>query len=109
MKWIYGEANVQNWKPNPKDKNSGVGHYGTCCSELDIWEANKFASAFTVHSCTEKGYYRCEGTACGDNDKGERQVGVCDKDGCDINAYRMGNKNFFGPGSSFTVDTTKPF
>merc|ERR1712139_534372 len=30
-------------------------------------------------------------------------------DGCDINAYRMGVTNFYGPGSDFSVDTTRPF
>ena len=34
------------------------------------------------------GLYRCEGIECGDNDKGQRYDGVCDKDGCDINPYR---------------------
>jgi cellulose 1,4-beta-cellobiosidase len=28
---------------------------------------------------------------------------MCDKDGCDLNPYRFGSKNFFGPGK--TVDT----
>merc|ERR1711913_55912 len=34
--------------------------------------------------------------------------GLCDKNGCDIQSYRLGNKNFFGPGSDFQVDSTKP-
>lgn len=53
------------------------------------------------------GYYRCEGSECGDGS--QRQNGVCDKDGCDLNPFRNGNKNFYGPGSNFQVDTTKPF
>jgi cellulose 1,4-beta-cellobiosidase len=36
-----------------------------------------------------------------------RYSGVCDKDGCDFNPYRMGVHNFFGVGSSFTIDTSK--
>merc|ERR1712032_1495890 len=41
IKFIDGEANVLDWKPNPKDKsnNMGVGHHGSCCAEMDIWEA----------------------------------------------------------------------
>lgn len=35
--------------------------------------------------------------------------GVCDKDGCDFNPYRMGVHNFFGKGSSFSIDTSKVF
>jgi len=109
MKFINGEGNVEGWKPNPKDKNAGNGMYGTCCSEMDIWEANKMASAVTPHVCTVRGQTRCSGTQCGDGDKGERYMGVCDKDGCDFNSWRMGNHTFFGTGSQFTIDTTKPF
>jgi cellulose 1,4-beta-cellobiosidase len=65
------------------------------------------ASAFTVHPCAHSGPLRCEGQECGDNDKGERQLGTCDKDGCDFNSYRNGDASFFGPGK--TIDTTKPF
>jgi cellulose 1,4-beta-cellobiosidase len=32
---------------------------------------------------------------------------MCDKNGCDVQTYRLGKKDFFGPGSSFTVDTTQ--
>jgi len=37
IKWINGEANF--------------GTYGSCCSEMDIWEANQFANAYTPHPC----------------------------------------------------------
>jgi cellulose 1,4-beta-cellobiosidase len=40
IKWINGMANMDGWNPSPDDPNSGVGKYGTCCSEMDIWEAN---------------------------------------------------------------------
>lgn len=95
IKWIEGEANLD-WT------------YGTCCIEMDIWEANSMATAYTPHTCDMFGPYRCEGTDCGDTEKGERFVGVCDKDGCDMNVYRFGVKDFYGPGPEFAVDTTKP-
>jgi len=107
MKWISGEANVKDWKPSDNDPNSGVGHYGTCCDEMDIWESNKNAYAYTPHTCDTKGPVRCEGTQCGDNGP-TRYQGLCDKDGCDLNPYRAGNKTFYGPGSSFMVDSSKP-
>merc|ERR1712186_225562 len=46
MKFIDGEANVIDWVPNPNDKsnNMGTGKYGTCCAEMDIWEANSMAT-----------------------------------------------------------------
>jgi len=106
MKFINGEANVLNWKPSPNDKNSGTGMYGTCCMEMDIWESNSMATAYTPHVCTVQGQYRCNGTSCGDTSD-NRYGGVCDKDGCDFNSWRMGVKTFFGPG--LTVDTKKPF
>merc|ERR1719384_1027737 len=52
MKWIHGEANVKDWKPSDNDPNAGVGHYGICCNEMDIWESNKHDQAFTPHTCS---------------------------------------------------------
>merc|ERR1712165_492115 len=75
---------------------------------MDIWEANSMANAYTPHTCAYPGPYRCEGIECGDNDKGERYDGVCDKDGCDINPYRMGNTDFYGRGPEYPVNTLKP-
>merc|ERR1711998_682713 len=34
--------------------------------------------------------------------------GICDKNGCVMQSYRLGEKKFFGPGSDFKIDTTKP-
>ena len=109
MKFINGEGNILDWTPSPTDPNSGTGKYGTCCSEMDIWEANSRATAYTPHPCTKLGQYRCEGAECGDDATGDRHNGVCDKDGCDLNPFRFGDRSFFGEGSSFAVDTTKPF
>merc|ERR1712212_691822 len=105
MKWITGEANCEDWEPSDNDVNSGKGHYGSCCFELDLWEANVAGNAFTNHPCDEKivGAYRCEGTECGDNASDERYDGVCDKDGCDWAAFRLGDEEFYGPGK--TIDT----
>ena len=73
--------------------------------------------------CLLSGQYRCEGTECGDNDSDERYVnhdnddeandddkrydGVCDKDGCDYNHWRQGDREYFGVGSNFKVDSSK--
>merc|ERR1712151_959032 len=84
------------------------GHFGACCAEMDIWEANSRATAYTPHPCSKPGLTKCEGTACGDNSKGERYLGMCDKDGCDFNSYRMGDTSFYGQGSDFKVDSSKP-
>merc|ERR1712079_468824 len=117
IKFIDGEANCVDWVPNPLDlsNNMGVGKYGSCCAEMDIWEANSMATAYTPHTCdlgnpgSEKAaQYRCTGTDCGDNNKGERYEGVCDKDGCDINPFRMGNQSFYGRGPGFVINTLKP-
>merc|ERR1712151_653406 len=110
IKFISGEANSIDWNGNPDDPDQqmGVGKYGSCCAEMDIWEANSMANAYTPHPCDVTGQLKCEGTDCGDNVKGERYDGVCDKDGCDINPYRMGNRMFFGRGSQYEVDTLKP-
>eukprot|EP00932_Pfiesteria_piscicida_P010277 SRR837773.21176.p2 GENE.SRR837773.21176~~SRR837773.21176.p2 ORF type:complete len:483 (-),score=214.07 SRR837773.21176:75-1484(-) len=105
LKFIKGEANVLNWQSTA---DPPVGHFGACCAEMDIWEANSRATAYTPHPCAEPGLTKCEGTACGDNDKDERYEGICDKDGCDYNSHRLGALNFYGHGSDYALDTSKP-
>lgn len=102
IKFINGEANLLGWNASPTDPNAGKGQYGTCCDEMDVWEANKMATAFTPRTCGQGGgQVRCEGTSCATFDN--RYNGICDKDGCDFNNFRMGDKNFLGPGK--TVNT----
>lgn len=79
---------------------------GMCCHELDIWEANARAKAFTTHPCSVDGPLRCEGLDCGG--EGDRYKGVCDKDGCDLNPFRMGDHSFYGAGMDFQLDSSKP-
>ncbi|OWZ00802.1 Glycosyl hydrolase [Phytophthora megakarya] len=71
--FVNGEANLN-------------GSYGSCCTEMDIWEANK----------------------CGNTDE-TRYTGWCDKNGCDFNPFRMGLQDFYGRGKQFSIDTTRPF
>ena len=99
----YTQANLLDW--NTTSANSGTGSYGTCCSEMDIWEANNDAAAFTPHPCSVDGQTRCSGEQCGAGD--ERYDGVCDKDGCDFYSFRMANTTFLGKG--MIVDTTQKF
>lgn len=96
VKFISGEANILNW-------TNGQGQYGSCCNEMDIWEANAQATAYTPHVCVKDGPYRCDGEDCGDT----LTSGTCDKAGCDFNSYRVGDKTFFGNGSAFAVDSSK--
>lgn len=107
VKFIHGEANVLDWSPT--GASAGSGRYGSCCAELDIWEANSISTAFTSHPCASfTGTHRCASPEeCGDSTN--RYKGVCDKDGCDFNAYRMGNTSFYGPGSQFAIDSTRKF
>ncbi|KAG8896143.1 hypothetical protein FRC01_011986, partial [Tulasnella sp. 417] len=94
LKWIGGES------------TSGVGKYGSCCNEIDLFQGNSISSALTAHSCssaTVTGQYRCTGTECGTT--ANPTGGVCDPVGCDYNSYRNGQQNFYGP--SKTIDTTK--
>ena len=61
LKWINGEANVDQWVPSDVDVNAGKGKHENCCTEIDIWEANKISTAFTMHSCAVEEQTRCEG------------------------------------------------
>ncbi|KAG5977520.1 hypothetical protein E4U55_006731 [Claviceps digitariae] len=107
IKFINGMANSQGWIPSKNDPNAGVGNLGACCPEMDIWEANNIASAFTPHPCLQSAYHSCTGNRCGGTYSRSRYAGDCDPDGCDFNSYRQGNTTFYGPGPNFTVDTTQ--
>ncbi|KIJ29046.1 glycoside hydrolase family 7 protein [Sphaerobolus stellatus SS14] len=104
LKFINGEANIAGWTPSPNDTNADNGNWGSCCNEMDIWEANSVAAAYTPHPCTVSGQTRCSGEDCAIT---SRYDGVCDPDGCDFNSFRMGNTTFYGSG--LTVDTTQKF
>jgi len=124
LKFVDGEGNVKNWNMT---KTGPIGEYGHCCSEMDIWEANAYATAYTTHACSTIGPLKCQGydspiNQCGDTPKDceccdklnlltecpccGRYKGVCDKDGCDFNSYRMGDETFFSKGG--TVNTQLP-
>ncbi|KAG8983287.1 Exoglucanase 1 [Tulasnella sp. JGI-2019a] len=96
IKFINGAANMLNWTST--SANSGTGTYGSCCSEMDIWEANSISAAYTPHPCSGTGLVECSGSTC---------TSTCDQAGCDFNSYRWGNTSFYGPG--MVVDTTKVF
>jgi cellulose 1,4-beta-cellobiosidase len=106
LKYIDGKINSEGWEPSSNDPNAGVGKLGACCAEMDVWEANSISTALTPHSCKPEGYSVCgNGNECGGTYSPDRYAGTCDANGCDFNAYRVGVKDFYGPG--MTVDTTK--
>lgn len=80
---------------------------GSCCAEMDIWEANSVSAAFTPHPCETIAQHNCSGNACGGTYSTDRYAGDCDPDGCDFNSYRMGDTTFYGPGD--TIDTSSKF
>ena len=106
LKFIQGQANVVGWTPSSTNSNTGVGNLGSCCAELDIWEANSISEALTAHPCNTATNTVCDGNACGGTYSTSRYAGTCDPDGCDFNPYRVGNTTFYGPGK--TIDTTQP-
>jgi hypothetical protein len=59
------------------------------CYELDIIESNSLTTLLATHTC--KGANNCEPTGCG------------------FMPYPLGKTDFYGRGSSYCVDTTKPF
>jgi cellulose 1,4-beta-cellobiosidase len=103
----FSKANVAGWTPSSNNANTGIGNHGSCCAEMDIWEANSISAALTPHSANTVGQTMCTGNACGGAASTNRYAGTTDPDGCDFNSYRMGNTTFYGPGK--IVDTTKPF
>ncbi|OTB01634.1 glycoside hydrolase family 7 protein [Hypoxylon sp. CI-4A] len=107
LKFVGGKANIDGWEPSTNDPNAGVGPYGACCAEIDVWESNSHSFAFTPHPCTTNEYHVCETDSCGGTYSDDRFAGKCDANGCDYNPYRVGNTDFYGKGK--TVDTSKKF
>jgi len=112
MKFIKGRADTTNWQkidvvtPELEHKMVGpVGKYGACCAEMDLFEANKMAASYTAHPCSFQGTLRCKG----DEECGNKRLGYlseCDKNGCAMNSYQLGEHDFYGEGKK--VDSTKP-
>lgn len=66
---------------------------GQWCPEVDIMEANNHAFQATPHKC--------------DAPVGDRHYDHCDRAGCAQNTKYQAKS--YGPGSSFKIDTRKPF
>ncbi|TEA21429.1 Exoglucanase 1 [Colletotrichum sidae] len=107
LKFVGGKANVEGWVPSSNDANAGVGPYGACCAEMDVWESNAHSFAVTPHPCQNNAYHVCEKSGCGGTYSDDRFAGDCDANGCDFNPYRMGATSFYGKGK--TVDTSSKF
>nr|GAT45916.1 glycoside hydrolase family 7 protein [Mycena chlorophos] len=107
-KYGTGYSNILDWTPDSNSDSTGTGMYGTCCNEMDIWEANSMATAYTPHPCSVTEQTQCSGSQCGGASAPARYEGICDPDGCDFNSWRWGNETFFGDSSSFTIDTMQP-
>ncbi|KAH7098753.1 glycoside hydrolase family 7 protein [Auriculariales sp. MPI-PUGE-AT-0066] len=90
LSFINGEANVG-------------GQYGACCNEMDLFEANARAQAYTPHACGISSVYKGD---CANTDECTQETGVCDKWGCAFNPYSQ-HPDFYG--LSKLVDTTKKF
>ncbi|KAF3767351.1 family 7 glycoside hydrolase [Cryphonectria parasitica EP155] len=109
LKFIGGQANVEGWVASTNNANTGLGDHGSCCPEMDVWEANSYSTAYTAHPCESITETICDGDACGGTYSGadNRYDGTCDPDGCDFNSYRNGDTTFYGDGK--TVDTSQVF
>lgn len=94
IKWVAGSVNF--------------GNRGACSMEMDLLEANRHATAFTVHPCNTKGVTLCRNAStCGTGSF--RYSGLCDRNGADYNPYRMGDRKMYGEGSDFQIDSRRPF
>jgi len=73
---------------------------GSCCNEMDIWEANSRSSHIAPHTCNKTGLYLCEGEEC-------KFEGVCDKNGCGWNPRRVNISDYYGNSDAFKVNTQR--
>nr|BAF57310.1 putative glycosyl hydrolase family7 [uncultured symbiotic protist of Reticulitermes speratus] len=69
---------------------------GVGCAEFDIGESNARATVYTSHGCSPTTGFAKQGSIS------------CDTGGTGANPYRQ-DKNFYGNGSSFTVNTAQKF
>jgi len=74
---LTGSGADDGLKANSESWSKGAGKYGACCAEMDIWESNLDATAYTPHPCKVFEQNRCEGTDCGNGE--DRYSGMCDK------------------------------
>ncbi|RLN52506.1 hypothetical protein BBJ29_007288 [Phytophthora kernoviae] len=96
LRFINGEANFNDT-------------YGSCCTEMDIYESNSMAMVYTTYPCSIDDQQRyLDEKDCGITEE-THFSGWYDKDGCDFNPFRMGNMAFYGRGKDFDIDTTRPF
>ncbi|SPN99067.1 uncharacterized protein DNG_02106 [Cephalotrichum gorgonifer] len=107
LRFVGGKANNEGWIPSETDDTGGKGYYGACCSEVNVWDANSQSFAVSAHPCVDNVYHICDVDSCGGAFSEGPLSPDCDPIGCDFNPYRMGVKDFYGPGK--TVDTTKRF
>ncbi|CAK0864337.1 unnamed protein product, partial [Prorocentrum cordatum] len=114
LKFVDGLANTEGWAKTTAKTPEGdevevgpVGRWGSCCAELDVFEANREATALTVHPCSIDGAQRCDGSGeCGDPNQKKESI-WCAAEGCGHNPYRLGAHKFYGQGEDFDVDTSK--
>ncbi|KAF7546538.1 hypothetical protein G7046_g9269 [Stylonectria norvegica] len=95
-----GYCDAQCYIPPFLNGEGNIKGYGSCCNELDVWEANSRSTHLAPHVCNITSLYKCEGPAC-------TKDGVCDKPGCAYNPYNLGNHDYYG--HQKVVDTTRPF
>ncbi|WYZ43396.1 hypothetical protein EsH8_VI_001095 [Colletotrichum jinshuiense] len=100
--WGTGYCDAQCFKTSFINGVANFEDKGSCCNELDIWEANSRATHIAPHPCSQPGLYKCTGDQCGSS-------GVCDKGGCAWNPNRVNVTDFYGRGADFKVDTTRKF
>jgi cellulose 1,4-beta-cellobiosidase len=63
----------------------------------------------TSHVCKDAGLFACKDDVNCGRGNGNRYKGRCDMDGADSNPFRLGDEQFFQPGSQFKIDTRLPF
>merc|ERR1711957_124977 len=90
---------------------------GTFCSEMDVFEGNTVAQQYTTHGCIDACASFTEDVSECKHDPSSQTV--CDQGGCGLNPFRYGpgttyssetdNEAFHGVGSSYRLDTSKPF
>ncbi|KAI9065904.1 glycoside hydrolase family 7 protein [Trametes sanguinea] len=98
IKFINGEANILGWEGSPSDPNAGSGQFGTCCNEMDVWEANMNGAAVTPHVCSIRRLYVQNGKVIANSKTNIPGLGTFDSI---TDAFCNAQKQVFGDTNTF--------
>ncbi|KAI8446517.1 glycoside hydrolase [Phakopsora pachyrhizi] len=99
LRFVNGKANVL--VPTLIAPITNFGTMGSCCPEVDVWQANQVSQTFSAHPCISNKPVTCHGMSC------KPDTLCASSHSCDFSSLRAADRNFYG--TSKTINTMKKF